>query len=115
MAFKVKKKEIENHLSYKQDPVSLVSLFVLVHRTCASFLEEKTTSEEFFPCMERFIKNKLRSPLHRSIFTFTLDRFKKMSFEVVKQECEEIPRRIAEKDPATYRLLVGYEINHLTY
>ncbi len=114
MALKVERKD-ENHRSYKQDPVSLVSLFVLVHRTCASFLEKKTTSEEFFSCMDGFVNNKLRSHLHRSIFTFTLERFKKMSFEDVKQECLEIPRRIAERDSATYRLLVGYEISHLTY
>lgn len=115
MAFKVKKRENEPHTSYKQDSVSLVSLFVLVHRTCASFLEKEENPEEFYAYIDGFIKNKLKNPIHKSIFTFTVDRFKKMDFDKVKQECTEIPKRVAEKDQATYRLLVGYDINYMTH
>lgn len=112
MSVKIKKDETE---TTKKDTVSLVSLFVLIHRTCASFLEKKTTPEDFYACMDGFVKHKLHNSLHKSMFTFTLARFKKMSFEKVKQECLEIPQKIAEKDHATYRLLVGYEISHMTH
>lgn len=99
----------------KPEKVSMVSLFALVYKTCATFLEKKRTPDKFYPYMEDFIQKRLKNNLHKSVFRYTMERFKKMDFEKVKRECREIPGKIAEKDDDAYNLILQYEINHLTY
>jgi hypothetical protein len=112
LASKTKNSGLER-VQEEMDTVSLLTLFVLVHRTCDDFIHEDTDSDDFYHRIDTFIKNKLKSPTHKAIFTFIVNKFKKMNFELVKKECREIPKKIAEEDPDTYKVLVQYEISHI--